>query len=47
VIEIYPKAYIRLAISSDAEELSRLNQEFNGGEKRPPDKIIEALEHVE
>lgn len=34
----------RLASLSDVEELSRLNLEFNGGEKRPPAKIIERLE---
>ena len=34
---------VRLASFTDAEELSRLNQEFNGGVKRPPTKIIEHL----
>jgi GNAT superfamily N-acetyltransferase len=34
---------IRLATESDAEELSRLNQEFNGGEKRPPARIVERI----
>lgn len=34
---------VRLAALTDAEELSRLNQEFNGGEKRPPTKITESL----
>lgn len=34
---------VRLATLTDAEGLSRLNQEFNGGEKRPPSKIIESL----
>ncbi len=34
---------VRLASFTDAEELSRLNQEFNGGVKRPPAKIIEHL----
>lgn len=36
-------ASVRLAFFTDAEELSRLNQEFNGGVKRPPTKIIERL----
>lgn len=43
MIKIYPDVCVRLASSSDAEELSRLNQEFNGGEKRPRAKIIERL----
>jgi ribosomal protein S18 acetylase RimI-like enzyme len=34
---------VRLATSNDAEELSRLNQEFNGGDKRPSAEIIESL----
>ncbi|WP_340023781.1 GNAT family N-acetyltransferase [Paenibacillus sp. FSL K6-1096] len=33
----------RLATATDAEALSRLNQEFNGGAPRPPAKIIEHL----
>ncbi len=36
-------ARIRLASPSDANELSRLNQEFNGGEQRPSSDIIESL----
>ncbi|WP_268626094.1 GNAT family N-acetyltransferase [Paenibacillus alvei] len=36
-------AIVRLATLTDAEELSRLNQEFNGGVKRAPAKIIESL----
>ncbi|AIQ58544.1 GNAT family N-acetyltransferase [Paenibacillus borealis] len=36
-------ANVRLASLTDAEELSRLNQEFNGGVKRSPAKIIEHL----
>lgn len=36
-------ARIRLATSNDAEALSRLNQEFNGGYKRPSAEIIESL----
>lgn len=36
-------AKVRLASSADAEELSRLNQEFNGGVLRPAAKIIEHL----
>jgi len=43
VIKIYRSVSVRLATLSDVEELSRLNQEFNGGEKRPPEKIIESL----
>jgi ribosomal protein S18 acetylase RimI-like enzyme len=43
VIKIYPDVCVRLASLTDAEELSRLNQEFNGGKKRPPAKIIERL----
>jgi len=43
VIKIYSDLCVRLASLTDAEELSRLNQEFNGGEKRPPSKIIERL----
>ncbi|GIO52395.1 GNAT family N-acetyltransferase [Paenibacillus cineris] len=34
---------VRLASESDAEELSRLNQAFNGGDKRPPQQIMESL----
>ncbi|MET3847023.1 GNAT family N-acetyltransferase [Paenibacillus sp. OAE614] len=34
---------VRLASVSDAEELSRLNQAFNGGDKRPPHQIMESL----
>ncbi|WP_405113410.1 GNAT family N-acetyltransferase [Paenibacillus sp. FSL K6-1217] len=34
---------VRLASATDAEALSRLNQEFNGGEPRPPAQIIEHL----
>ncbi|NHN34539.1 GNAT family N-acetyltransferase [Paenibacillus sp. S3N08] len=34
---------VRLATSKDAEALSRLNQEFNGGDKRPSAEIIESL----
>ncbi|WP_217593926.1 GNAT family N-acetyltransferase [Cohnella sp. GbtcB17] len=33
----------RLATLRDVEELSRLNQEFNGGKKRLPAKIIKRL----
>lgn len=33
----------RLATIADAEELSRLNQEFNGGDRRPPAQIINSL----
>ncbi|MBP1989608.1 ribosomal protein S18 acetylase RimI-like enzyme [Paenibacillus eucommiae] len=36
-------ARIRLASPSDANELSRLNQEFNGGDQRPAADIIESL----
>ena len=36
-------AIVRLASLTDAEELSRLNQEFNGSVKRAPAKIIESL----
>ncbi|WP_422661212.1 GNAT family N-acetyltransferase [Paenibacillus sp. EC2-1] len=32
-----------MAYLTDAEELSRLNQEFNGGKKRPLDKIAERM----
>ncbi|WP_238651717.1 GNAT family N-acetyltransferase [Paenibacillus piscarius] len=35
--------HARLATATDAEALSRLNQEFNGGALRPPAKIIEHL----
>lgn len=45
VIKIYPNVNVRLASLTDAEELSRLNHEFNGGEKRSPAKIIERLNH--
>lgn len=38
-----PDVKVRQASLTDAEELSRLNQEFNGGEKRLPAKIIEHL----
>ncbi|WP_175615479.1 GNAT family N-acetyltransferase [Piscibacillus halophilus] len=34
---------IRLANEKDAEELSRLNQEFNGGERQPTTRIIESF----
>ncbi|WP_152401039.1 GNAT family N-acetyltransferase [Paenibacillus cellulositrophicus] len=34
---------VRLASVTDAEELSRLNQAFNGGDKRPPQQIMESL----
>ncbi|MEK3793362.1 GNAT family N-acetyltransferase [Paenibacillus sp. FSL R7-0204] len=34
---------VRLASVTDAEALSRLNQEFNGGLPRPPAHIIEHL----
>lgn len=34
---------VRLASVTDAEELSRLNQVFNGGDKRPPNRIMESL----
>lgn len=34
---------VRLASVTDAEELSRLNQAFNGGDKRPPHQIRESL----
>lgn len=43
MIKIYPDVSVRLACLTDAEGLSRLNQEFNGGDKRPPAKIIEGL----
>ncbi len=33
----------RLASIADAEELSRLNQEFNGGDGRPPAQIAKSL----
>ncbi|GIO32194.1 hypothetical protein J2TS6_33350 [Paenibacillus albilobatus] len=33
----------RLATLTDAEELSRLNQEFNGGDRRPPAQIMKSL----
>lgn len=36
-------ARIRLASPSDANELSRLNQEFNGGDQRTSADIIESL----
>lgn len=36
-------ARIRLASPSDANDLSRLNQEFNGGDQRPSADIIESL----
>ncbi|WP_342422434.1 GNAT family N-acetyltransferase [Paenibacillus sp. FSL E2-0178] len=36
-------ANVRLASLTDAEDLSRLNQEFNGGAPRPAAKIIEHL----
>ncbi|MEK4515904.1 GNAT family N-acetyltransferase [Paenibacillus sp. FSL H8-0122] len=35
--------HARLATATDAEALSRLNQEFNGGAPRSPAKIIEHL----
>ncbi|APQ60469.1 Acetyltransferase YpeA [Paenibacillus polymyxa] len=38
-----PDLMVRRATITDAEELSRLNQEFNGGEKRPLAKIVERL----
>lgn len=38
-----PDFIIREATVTDAEELSRLNQAFNGGEKRPSAKIVERL----
>ncbi|OZB96581.1 GNAT family N-acetyltransferase [Paenibacillus sp. XY044] len=34
---------VRLASVTDAEELSRLNQAFNGGDKQPPRQIMESL----
>jgi ribosomal protein S18 acetylase RimI-like enzyme len=34
---------VRRAVLTDAEELSRLNQEFNGGEIIAPAKIIESM----
>lgn len=34
---------VRLASLTDAEELSRLNQEFNGGDRRPPAQIMKSL----
>lgn len=36
-------ARIRLASTSDANELSRLNQEFNGGDQRTSADIIESI----
>lgn len=38
-----PDVIVREATVTDAEELSRLNQAFNGGEKRPSAKIVEHL----
>lgn len=38
-----PDFIIREATVTDAEELSRLNQAFNGSEKRPSAKIVERL----
>ncbi len=35
---------VRLATENDAEALARLNQEFNGGDKRPSLEIIESLD---
>jgi ribosomal protein S18 acetylase RimI-like enzyme len=34
---------VRMAITSDAEQLSKLNQEFNGGNRRPLSDIVECL----
>lgn len=34
---------VRLATLDDAEELSRLNQEFNGGDRRPSDEICNCM----
>lgn len=34
---------VRLASIADAEALSGLNQEFNGGVRRPPAQIVEHL----
>lgn len=34
---------VRMAITSDAEQLSILNQEFNGGSSRPVSNIVESL----
>lgn len=34
---------VRLATTDDAEALSRLNQAFNGGERRPVSEIIEIM----
>ncbi|NGP61211.1 GNAT family N-acetyltransferase [Paenibacillus thiaminolyticus] len=34
---------VRLATIEDAEALSRLNQAFNGGERRPVSEIIESM----
>lgn len=34
---------VRLATADDAEELSRLNQRFNGGERRPAEAIAASM----
>jgi ribosomal protein S18 acetylase RimI-like enzyme len=33
----------RLAVESDAQELARLNQLFNGGDRRPVPEIVESM----
>jgi len=39
------KINIRLATKADAEDLSRLNHEFNGGDRRAVSEILHSLNH--